>query len=235
MSTTNILRRTSVFIPCFLASLSREFSSTSSSRVFDARFEVPCRSTRGSPLQAAPTSHHLPLVSAECRSSKLTRRGSCATTEQCGQPCPTARKDEMSIQCRVLFSPLRNFFKRSVTSPPACCVAARLTLLFFKFISVSNMKRVLELWKYFSEGDARGHKMTDLKSVSVSEVLLCTIWTISFKALGSSWRSCCPESTELGQTKYRGADDWYVLRNSLSNSSTTNSVSSADRRLRIMS
>jgi hypothetical protein len=145
MSTTNILRRTSVFIPCFLASLSSELSSTSSSRVFDARFELSCRSTRGSPFQAAPTSHHFPLVSAECRSSKVTRRGSCATTEQCSQPYPTARKDEMTIQCRVLLSPVRNFFKRSVTSPPACCVAARLTLLFFKFINVSNMKRVLEL------------------------------------------------------------------------------------------
>ncbi|SRR6266702_437365 len=145
MSTTNILRRTSVFIPCFLASLSSAFSATSSPRVFNARFELSCRSTRGSPLQAAPTSHHLPLVSAECKSSKLTRRGSCATTERCSQPYPTTREDEMVIQCRVLLSPVRNFFKRSVTSPPAGCVAARLVLLFFKLISVSNMKRVLEL------------------------------------------------------------------------------------------
>ena len=145
MSTTNILRRTSVFIPCFLASLSSAFSATSSSLAFMARFELSCRSTRGSPLQAAPTSHHLPLVSAECRSSKLTRKGSCATTERCNQRYPTARKDKTTIQCRVLLSPVRNFFKRSVTSPPACCVAARLTLLFFKFISVSNMNRVLEL------------------------------------------------------------------------------------------
>jgi hypothetical protein len=154
MSTTNILRRTSVFIPCFLASLSSAPSATSSSRVFDARFELSCRSTRGSPLHAAPTSHHLPLVSAECRSSKVTRRGSCGTTGRRSQPYPTARKDEMVIQCRVLLSPFRNFFKRSVTSPPADCVAARLILLFFKFISVSNMKRVLELRKILARGSS---------------------------------------------------------------------------------
>jgi len=48
----------------------------------DVRIELSCRSTSGSPLHAAPTSHHLPLVSAECRSSKLTRSGSCGTTRR---------------------------------------------------------------------------------------------------------------------------------------------------------
>ena len=96
MSTTNILRRTSVFIPCFLASLSSAFSATSSSRVFNARFELSRRSTRGSPLHAAPTSHHFPLVSAECRSSKVTRRGSCDTTGRRSQPYPIAREVEIA-------------------------------------------------------------------------------------------------------------------------------------------
>jgi hypothetical protein len=52
-----------------------------------------------------------------------------------------------SPRCRVLPSPARNFFKRSTVSPLTCCIVARLVVLFFKFINVSNMNRVLELWK----------------------------------------------------------------------------------------
>lgn len=50
---------------------------------------------------------------------------------------------ENGVQCRILPSPPRNFFKRSAVSP--ACVVTRLILLFFKLVNVSNMKRVLEL------------------------------------------------------------------------------------------
>ncbi len=78
MRTTNILRLMSVFIPCLFASFNRAFSSEFC--LADARFKFSCASARGSPLHAAPTSHHLPLVSAERKSSKLIRSGSCGIT-----------------------------------------------------------------------------------------------------------------------------------------------------------
>jgi hypothetical protein len=71
---------------------------------------------------------------------------------------------------------------------------------------------------------------------SVPEVLLWMIWTISFSALGSSCRSCCPESRSSSATGIRSTlKNQYLLRRSLSKSSTTNSVNSAERRLRIIS
>jgi hypothetical protein len=98
-----ILRRISVFMPCFLANLissswssvpSRSSSSSSSTAaaIFAFFFALVssvdllasisfCLSTRGLPAHAAPTSHHLPLVSAFRRSSSVTRIGSWARTE----------------------------------------------------------------------------------------------------------------------------------------------------------
>jgi len=133
----------SVFMPCFLASFSRAF--TSPSCLVDACLDPSFRSTSGSPFHAAPTSHHLPLVSAECKSSRFTRSGSCGTTGRWKSILRYGKPNQNSSRCRVLPSPVRNFFKRSVVSPRTRCAVARLVLLFFKLVNVSNMKRVLEL------------------------------------------------------------------------------------------
>ena len=132
-----------MFMPCFLASFSRAF--TSPSCLVDACLDPSFRSTSGSPFHAAPTSHHLPLVSAECKSSRFTRSGSCGTTGRWKSILRYGKPNQNSSRCRVLPSPVRNFFKRSVVSPRTRCAVARLVLLFFKLVNVSNMKRVLEL------------------------------------------------------------------------------------------
>jgi hypothetical protein len=80
MSTTNMARRISVFMPCFRASL----SSVSSSSFVDPSFSLVCsssivvvwRSVRGWPLQPTPATHHFPLLSAERKSASVSRRGS---------------------------------------------------------------------------------------------------------------------------------------------------------------
>lgn len=78
-----MLRRISVFIPCFRASLMR--SGFLGSSAISPLFGIPIclaisfRSTRGSLFHAAPTSHHLPLLSAEWRSARDKRSGSCPT------------------------------------------------------------------------------------------------------------------------------------------------------------
>jgi len=130
-------------MPCFLASFSRAF--TSPSCLVDAYLDPSFRSTSGSPFHAAPTSHHLPLVSAECKSSRLTRSGSCGTTGRWESMLRYGKPNRNSSRCRVLPSPARNFFRRSVVSPRTCSAVARLVLLFFKLVNISNMKRVLEL------------------------------------------------------------------------------------------
>lgn len=82
MSTTKILRLISVFIPCFRANLSRTLLLISPASAFSSALPVSCRSRSGSPPHAAPTSHHFPLLSAVCRSSRDTRNGSRARTVQ---------------------------------------------------------------------------------------------------------------------------------------------------------
>lgn len=80
-----ILRRISVFMPCLLANFNSVLllakASPFCAGVFgEAAAAFCCLSTKGSPPQAAPTSHHFPLVSAEWRSSSVTRKGSWART-----------------------------------------------------------------------------------------------------------------------------------------------------------
>lgn len=72
ISTTKMLLRISVFIPCFRANFMSLFScSAATTALVGFLF-----STSGSPVHAAPTSHHFPLFSAERRSSRVTRKGS---------------------------------------------------------------------------------------------------------------------------------------------------------------
>ena len=80
MTAMKTLRRMSVFMPCLRASVIRSSSGSSCFLVRPPPTVAACRatwlSTSGLPAQAAPTSHHLPLLSAERRSASGTRRGS---------------------------------------------------------------------------------------------------------------------------------------------------------------
>ena len=81
INTTKTLRRISVFMPCFRASFTSAVLPTSSASTSFCFVEAACCwSTRGSPPHAAPTSHHLPFVSAARRSPNDTRSASCACT-----------------------------------------------------------------------------------------------------------------------------------------------------------
>ena len=85
MRTTKTERRTSVFIPCFLA-ISNNASSSSApclTSLFFCIVRAPCSnslSTSGLPDHPAPTSHHFPFLSADRRSFRDTLSGSDAST-----------------------------------------------------------------------------------------------------------------------------------------------------------
>jgi len=87
IKTTKIFRRMSVFIPCFLARR-RRLSSGLSRVFFESTLEdawrlslVCCRSAKGSPAHPDPTNHHLPRVSEESKSFRLTFSASRPRTD----------------------------------------------------------------------------------------------------------------------------------------------------------
>ena len=84
ISTANMLRLISVFIPCLCASLSKVSSAVDTGRDSGclAVADICLASTKGLPVHADPTSHHLPFLSAARRSASEAFRGSWVNTER---------------------------------------------------------------------------------------------------------------------------------------------------------
>ena len=78
---------------------------------------------------------------------------------------------------------------------------------------------------------------TDLIAFAWLGSLECTIWMMLFSAVGSSWRSCCPESTARRQLhgSARVARWCDALRVIFNKSSTLNSVSAPSNNPRMTS